>query len=128
MNRTTRRFLHASLVCASVAAFVGAASPRIAAWSDTSNANLIATTRAASCLATKYPIVPNSIAIDDYGQPLPAGRYLCYWDGATAQTGKGGVIGYIRAGQPEKIAEILATRGFQPPPRSNIHGIQNKRP
>jgi hypothetical protein len=113
MNRPTRRFLHTSLGLCSVVAFIGASYPRLVAWSESSNAHLIATTRAASCLVTKHPLTPNAVATDEQGKPLVAGRYLCYWDGTTAQTGKNGVIGFIRSGQPEQIASILESRGFR---------------
>jgi hypothetical protein len=113
MNRPTRRFLHAALGFCSIVAFIGAAYPRLVAWSESSNAHLIATTRAASCLVTKRPLTPNAIAIDEQGQPLVAGRYLCDWEGTTAQTGKNGVIDFIRSGQPEQVASILESRGFR---------------
>jgi hypothetical protein len=113
MNRTTRRFLHVSLGLCSIVAFIGASYPRLVAWSESSNAHLIATTRAASCLVTAHPLTPNVVATDEQGKPLVAGRYLCDWQGNTAQTTKGGLIGYVRSGQPEQITSILESRGFK---------------
>jgi hypothetical protein len=113
VTRATRRLLHVALSSTAVAAFVASANPRIVAWSESSNANLIATTRAASCLLANEPIQPNTIITDSKGRPLPPGRYICYWDGMTGQTTQGGAVGYLKPGQPEQIASILESRGFK---------------
>lgn len=115
MHRSTRRFLHASLGVSALTAFVAAAHPRIVAWSTTSNHHLIATTRATSCLVMNKPLAANTIAVTADGVPLAAGKYLCDWWGNTAQTTKGGAIGYIRSGVPEQVSAILVQRNFKPP-------------
>jgi hypothetical protein len=113
MNRSTRRFLNLSLGFFALTCFVGAAHPRLVAWSETSNAHLIATTRAASCLVVGGSIIPNSIALDVSHRPLPPGKYICDWQGNTAQTTENGAMGFVRSGQPEQVSSILTQRGYK---------------
>ena len=115
MNRGTRRFLHASLGFCALTSFVGASYPRLVAWSDTSTSHTIASQRAASCLVVVNPIVANTLITDGSGRPVGNGKFICDWQGNSAQITNGGYAGYVRSGQPEQISEILKGRGFKQP-------------
>lgn len=106
-----KRVYIGSSILLSVGAFLLAAHPRIAAWTDASNSNLIAEQRATTCAVMRLPVRlgqrPNP--------PMNPGQYACHWDGSTGQILNGGTIGHIKNGQPESIAAILKQRGYRQP-------------
>jgi hypothetical protein len=96
-------------IALSIGAFLMAAHPRLTAWTQTANSNLIAEQRAATCALMVQPV--------RLGQrpspPMNPGQYACHWDGTTGQVLNTGTIGHIKNGQPESITAILKERGYR---------------
>jgi hypothetical protein len=92
----------------SIGAFLYAAHPRLAAWTQTANSNLIAEQRAATCALMDRPVALGQ----RQNPPMNPGQYACHWDGSTGQVLNTGTIGHIKNGQPESITAILKQRGY----------------
>jgi hypothetical protein len=103
----TKRLLIGASTLLSGGVFLYAAHPRIAVWTDTSNSNLIAEQRAATCAVARLPVALGQ-SID-----LNPGKYVCHWNGSTGQVGNDRRIIHIKNGQPENISNILTQRGFK---------------
>lgn len=101
-----KRFLMASSAVLSISAFFSVAHPRMVAWSETANSNLIAEQRAFTCDVTTKPI--------ELGQTvkLNPGRPVCYWNGSTGVVSNDRTILWIKNGSPERIQLILKQRGY----------------
>ena len=101
-----KRCLIGSSGLLSTLAFLAGATPRLVAWSQTANSNLIAEQRAATCDVMQLPVV--------LGQrvTLNPGRVVCHRDGSTGQVSNYGTIEQIKNGSPERIAKILKPRGY----------------
>jgi hypothetical protein len=102
-----KRMLLGASAFLSVASFGVAAYPRIIAWADTANGNLIAEQRAATCDVAINPV--------ELGQSfkLNPGRYVCHRNGSTGQIGNDRKAFHIKNGSPERIQAILTQRGFK---------------
>jgi hypothetical protein len=103
-----KRLMIGASAALSIGAFLWATSPRITAWGQTANSNLIAEQRAATCDLMVKPV--------ELGQKTAQnpGRFACHWDGSTGEVGQDRVIRHIKNGSPERIQAILKQRGFQP--------------
>jgi hypothetical protein len=101
-----KRILIGASALLSCGAFLWAANPRLVAWSQTANSNLIAEQRAATCDVMRLPV--------ELGQsvPLNPGRYACHFDGSTGQVSNDKHIVHIKNGSPERIQAILKQRGY----------------
>jgi hypothetical protein len=101
-----KRMLLGASAFLSVASFGVAAYPRIIAWADTANGNLIAEQRAATCASAVNRV--------ELGQSfkLNPGQYVCHRDGSTGQIGNDRKAFHIKNGSPERIQAILTQRGF----------------
>lgn len=102
-----KRFLMASSSVLSIAAFLSVAQPRLVAWSETANSNLIAEQRCAT-----GDVMVNQIEL---GQSvnLNPGRPVCHWDGSTGVVSNDRTILWIKNGSPERIQAILKQRGYR---------------
>jgi len=101
-----KRFLMACSSVLSISAFFSVAHPRMVAWSETANSNLIAEQRAATCDVMTRPI--------ELGQTvkLNPGRPVCHWGGSTGIVSNDRTILWIKNGSPERIQSILKQRGY----------------
>jgi hypothetical protein len=101
-----KRILIGASALLSCGAFLWAANPRLVAWSQTANSNLIAEQRAATCDVMSLPV--------EWGQSvkLNPGRVVCHWDGSTGEVSNDRRIAHIKNGSPERITNILKQRGY----------------
>jgi hypothetical protein len=102
-----KRFLMACSSVLSIGAFLSVAHPRLVAWSEASNSNLIAEQRCATGDVMSHPIELGQLV------KLNPGRPVCHWNGSTGVVSNDRTILWIKNGSPERIQSILKQRGYR---------------
>lgn len=126
MNHQIKRIALIASGASAIGAFLAAVQPRILAFNQTSQAVLIASQRAASCITVSY-VKANSIPVDYASrQPFEPGTLVCDWQGRTGQINGNRAIDYVRQGEAKHINEVLINRGFNPPQSAQTLPVQNK--
>jgi hypothetical protein len=112
MRRLKRAGL-ALLTAASLGSLGAAIYPRIYAWNQVSQGVLIASSRSANCRLLRPSVLPNIIPLDDAGNELPPGTFVCDFSGNTGQINGFGAVDYVRQGDTSAIVHDLKQRGFK---------------
>ena len=115
MRHQVKRIMLGAGAAVSVGTALAAVQPRIVAWNTASQATLIASQRAASCVPLNF-VKSNSIPTDYVSrQPFEPGTLVCDWQGRTGQINGYGAIDYVRQGQAQQINATMTSRGFRNP-------------